>query len=174
MTATKKATAKKAASSVKDKVTGKANKSTNDSPMVGTVNTPEALATGNIQQVEPREDLTSEVPPVNTHEALNAVNYEGHEDKPDSRTEDQEFIYPTHTDPNRRIPGTNPYLDDVERERAEIHRARVEGRDPDLENPGSYQGSPLVSKTAFLAANAPYTSAEGVPVVELPVVIAKD
>lgn len=37
-----------------------------------------------------------------------------------------------------------PYLDQMEREAAEIQRAKVEDREPDLDNPGSSAGTPLV------------------------------
>ncbi len=37
-----------------------------------------------------------------------------------------------------------PYRDDVEREQAEIQRAKLEGREPDLENPGPSTGTQLV------------------------------
>jgi hypothetical protein len=38
-----------------------------------------------------------------------------------------------------------PYLDQVEAAQAEIRRAAVEGREPDLENPGPYSGIHLVT-----------------------------
>jgi hypothetical protein len=37
-----------------------------------------------------------------------------------------------------------PYLDDVEREHAELRRAKVEGREPNLENPPATAGIQLV------------------------------
>jgi hypothetical protein len=43
-----------------------------------------------------------------------------------------------------------PYLDDVEREEAEIRRAKVEGREPDLENPPASAGTVLVPKSALV------------------------
>lgn len=39
-----------------------------------------------------------------------------------------------------------PYLDDVEREEAEKRRAKVEGREPDLDNPPATAGTLLVTK----------------------------
>jgi len=39
-----------------------------------------------------------------------------------------------------------PYLDQVEREQAEIQRAKVEGREPDLDNPGPNAGTVLVTE----------------------------
>lgn len=46
-----------------------------------------------------------------------------------------------------------PYLDQVERARAEEIRARVEGREPDLDDPGPVAGTPLVvgAQLAFMA-----------------------
>lgn len=40
-----------------------------------------------------------------------------------------------------------PYLDEIEAEEAEKRRAKVEGREPDLENPGPYVGTRLVPKS---------------------------
>lgn len=56
----------------------------------------------------------------------------------------QDFTYPTHTDPMRANTSPGIYLDDVEREKAEITRAKLEGREPDLDNPPSTQGTPLL------------------------------
>lgn len=46
-----------------------------------------------------------------------------------------------------------PYLDIVERERAETLRAKVEDREPDYENPPAVAGTPLVTgpQLAFMA-----------------------
>lgn len=40
-----------------------------------------------------------------------------------------------------------PYLDEVEAEKAEIRRAKLEGRDPDLDNPPAVVGTQLVPKS---------------------------
>src|SRR5213075_3215633 len=56
---------------------------------------------------------------------------------------DQEFAFVHHLDASRKIPGTEPYLDDVERQNAEVQRARVEDREPDLVNPPASTGTPL-------------------------------
>lgn len=57
-----------------------------------------------------------------------------------------EYYYEAELDPQRKITNTGyPFLDQVEREKAEIARAKVEGRKPDLENPGPSTGSPLRS-----------------------------
>lgn len=46
-------------------------------------------------------------------------------------------------DPRRNLPSNGyPYLDQKLREEAEIIRARVEGREPDLDNPGTIAGTP--------------------------------
>lgn len=47
-----------------------------------------------------------------------------------------------------------PYLDDVERELAEERRAKVEGREPDLENPPASAGTVLVPKSALTETDA--------------------
>ncbi len=58
---------------------------------------------------------------------------------------DREFAYPTHADPMRYVGPANygTYLDDEQRKIAEVKRAEVEGREPDLENPPATQGTPL-------------------------------
>lgn len=56
---------------------------------------------------------------------------------------EKEFTYATHVDPARRL-GGGPYLDDVMRQQAEITRAKIEGREPDLKNPPAMQSTPLV------------------------------
>lgn len=61
-------------------------------------------------------------------------------------TEDRKFYYPTKLDPMRQVPGTSRYLDDVQREEAEIARAKVEGREPNLKNPPAMQSTPLVDQ----------------------------
>lgn len=55
----------------------------------------------------------------------------------------RDFTFPNHADPNRQIPGGGPYLDDLAREKAETLRAKGEGREPDYDNPGSDQSTPL-------------------------------
>jgi len=47
-----------------------------------------------------------------------------------------------------------PYLDDVEQELAEERRAKVEGREPDLENPPASAGTLLVPKSALVERDA--------------------
>lgn len=43
-----------------------------------------------------------------------------------------------------------PYLDDVEREEAEKRRAKIEDREPDLDNPPATAGTLLVPKSALV------------------------
>lgn len=43
-----------------------------------------------------------------------------------------------------------PYLDEIDAERAEIQRAKVEGREPDLENPPAVVGTRLVPKSQLV------------------------
>ena len=43
-----------------------------------------------------------------------------------------------------------PYLDEVEAEKAEIRRARVEGREPDLDNPPAIVSTHLVPKSQLV------------------------
>lgn len=49
--------------------------------------------------------------------------------------------------------GGGPYADIEERKAAEIRRAEIEGRRPDLENPGAVAGTVLVTASQLLAAN---------------------
>lgn len=51
-----------------------------------------------------------------------------------------------------------PYLDQVEREVAEVHRARAEDREPDLENPGPTAGTVLTTKPEHNPASNPSTA----------------
>jgi hypothetical protein len=64
-------------------------------------------------------------------------------DAVESELEEREFAYVHHLDPQRKLPGTSPYLDDVNRMNEEVQRAKVEGRKPDLKNPPTTQGTPL-------------------------------
>lgn len=56
-----------------------------------------------------------------------------------------EFYVAQKLDERRLVPGTSVYLDDQERERAEIQRAKIEDREPDLENPPAVQGTPYLT-----------------------------
>jgi len=55
--------------------------------------------------------------------------------------------------PNDSITGRDggPYLDEEEAREAEIRRARVEGREPDLEKPPVTAGIPLVTSSELLS-----------------------
>lgn len=48
-----------------------------------------------------------------------------------------DFVLASRLDQNRRVDRTGTYLDDVERANAEVKRAQVEGREPDLANPST-------------------------------------
>lgn len=52
-------------------------------------------------------------------------------------------LYNIHDGLRKRDGG--PYLDEVEREQAELRRARIENRKPDLNTPGASAGTPLVT-----------------------------
>lgn len=63
-----------------------------------------------------------------------------------------------------------PYLDDVEQELAEVRRAKVEDREPDLDNPPAAVGTVLVTKSQLIerdTAKSHYT--DHVEVVNQPV-----
>jgi hypothetical protein len=88
-------------------------------------------------------------------------------DAVESEPKDVEFVNVHHLDPMRSIPGTSPYLDDVNRLNEEVQRAKVEGREPDLANPPSTQGTPLRDSRSV---GLPIP--EGAQVVTLPVAVA--
>lgn len=71
------------------------------------------------------------------------------EDETPATSEGQNFYVSTHLDPARKLPSTARYLDDVQREQAEVDRARVEGREPDFENPGSTVGTHLIAERSL-------------------------
>lgn len=54
--------------------------------------------------------------------------------------------------PNDGITGRDggPYLDQVEAEQAEVRRAKVEGREPDLDNPPATAGIPLTTAAQMI------------------------
>jgi hypothetical protein len=60
------------------------------------------------------------------------------------KTVEQNFTYLENTDPNKLASPSGIYLGDEMRREAEIVRARLEEREPDLENPPAVQGTPLV------------------------------
>lgn len=57
--------------------------------------------------------------------------------------EDKDF-YNIHAGTKGRSQGV--YLDEVERENAELNRAKIEGREPDFDNAPAVAGTPLVTK----------------------------
>lgn len=64
------------------------------------------------------------------------------EPKVETKTEDIKF-FNIHDGLRGRDGG--PYLDQMEVQQAEIQRAKVEGREPDFDKPGSSAGTPLVT-----------------------------
>lgn len=64
-----------------------------------------------------------------------------------------EFSFVTHSDPARQADPNGIYLDDIVRREAEIVRARIEGREPDLKSPGSTAGD-VVQHTSVVQQNA--------------------
>jgi hypothetical protein len=91
---------------------------------------------------------------------------------PETTTIDKDFIYVHNLDPARQIPGTNPYLDVEQRKAAEVSRAAVEGREPDLENPPASQGTPFRSAEQLAAELPPHATVKAD--VTLPVTVTKD
>jgi hypothetical protein len=71
-----------------------------------------------------------------------------------------EHYYTGHQDARRQKAAGGVYLDDVLREQAEVQRAKLEGREPDLENPGPIVSTPLVRAGAL----NPDGDVRGVPV----------
>jgi hypothetical protein len=64
---------------------------------------------------------------------------------------DQNFVYPQQLDPARLDDPSHAgsvYLDVQQRERAEVLRAKVEDREPDLEDPPATCGTPLMTVAA--------------------------
>ena len=94
------------------------------------------------------------------------------ETKPNKpKTEEKDFVFVHEADPNRQLPG-GVYLDQVQREEAEIARAKAEGREPNLDNPPAAAGTPLVSKEQFLnAGGSYYPNAHDLPTVKQTVVV---
>lgn len=89
-----------------------------------------------------------------TANALNNLNVDnpGEDDYMGPVTQvDKDFTYPTHADPMRHMTSDGIYLDDEQRKAAEIQRAKIEGRDPDLVNPPAVQGTPLMATNALKA-----------------------
>lgn len=112
-------------------------------------NEPEAESTNEASEPTngPVNDLPSETPepgPSTGEQASSSTPTTNDEETTSEKpTRDQGFKYPTHVDPMRRLGGV--YLDDELRREAEIARAKVEDREPDLENPPAMQSTPLVA-----------------------------
>lgn len=84
----------------------------------------------------------------------------------------QGFLYPTGLDQSRNLPRTSRYLDEEQRREAEIDRAVLEGREPNLKNPPATQGTPLRTVEQLQAANTVVPQGTK-PDVVLPVVVVK-
>jgi hypothetical protein len=67
-------------------------------------------------------------------------------EKVESEEVEENFHYPTHLDPMRNLVSTSGYLDDKMRYDAEKVRAKVEDREPDLDNPPPMQSTPLYTE----------------------------
>jgi hypothetical protein len=77
-----------------------------------------------------------------------------------TKVKPKELVILSETDPARELPG-GTYLDRVERERAEVARAKVEGREPDLDNPPACAGTPVITKNQYDKATGYYTKPYG-------------
>ena len=82
---------------------------------------------------------------------------------------EREFVIVQHTDPARQRDPNGIYLDDVIRRDAETQRARIEGREPDYENPGTtasdvVQPVETVQKELVAGAVIPVAFTQKVPV----------
>lgn len=65
--------------------------------------------------------------------------------------DDGNVTVPLYNAQHGKTPRTGgPYLDDVEREQAEIRRAKMENREPDLDNPPPTAGTVLVPKSMLV------------------------
>ena len=83
-------------------------------------------------------------------------------------------LYNAHEGTHKRLPGR--YLDDVEREQAEIARARVEDREPDFDDLPATAGTPLVRKELLAPTGHlnGHSIEEAEPVTSVDVVIPED
>lgn len=97
---------------------------------------------------------------------------ESNDEAKNTTTIDKDFVFMHRLDPARQIPGTNKYLDVEQRKAAEIDRAAVEGREPDLENPPASQGTPYRSAEQLAAELPPHATVKAD--VTLPVVVTED
>lgn len=88
-----------------------------------------------------------------------------------TKVERKEFMFVQHADDRRRVPGTSVYLDDLDRERAEKDRARMEGREPDFKNASSTQSTPV--GTLEYVRSQGITNADVKPEFELEVSVAE-
>lgn len=112
------------------------------------------------ETVEPLEQNDNPVyPPVNSaynadvHQELIAATEENLDDV-EPHLKEVDFSYAAHADPARQVDRTGVYLDDIVRRDAELKRAAIEGREPDLENPGP-TAFDVVQPTSVVQGNAP-------------------
>ncbi len=162
---TKKAPAKKTASSSGSSTTSSSSNSgkgqTPDKAVQGTTvkteKSEESLkAQGDVSA--PSDEGTTGNPNAAAADAPNPQNLDFIHDESQSvpsKVVDKGFKYDHNLDPARAIPGTSDYLDHKERREAEIQRARIEDREPDLVNPPSTQGTPL-TEVSKIEAQIPY------------------
>lgn len=85
------------------------------------------------------------------------------------RVVNQAFIAHSHLDPMRQRDPHGVYLDDQRAIQAEVIRAQIEDREPDLENPGPTVGTPMVPLHVAAQHAMPGVIVEGE--IELPVVV---
>lgn len=84
-------------------------------------------------------DVKNSAPTVEADKNEKAYSYEG-----SPKNAEVDFTYVSHLDPARQRDPNGIYLDDVDRVKAEVTRARIEGREPDLENPPSTVSTQVV------------------------------
>lgn len=86
------------------------------------------------------EQVNTATAPTQNFDDPNSADYVG-----EPAVVDKEFVYVGHLDTARQSDRTGVYLDDVQRRQAEITRAQIENREPDLDNPPATQGTPMVT-----------------------------
>lgn len=160
-TAAKKAAAKKTAAP---------NKGTSSDPNAGGTDAENPVETHELQEAA-AGGTPEELKPDLKVQIVDAP-LEGDTETPDTTTIDKDFVFMHDLDPARQIPGTNKYLDVEQRKSAEIDRAAVEGREPDLDNPPAAQGTPYRSAEQLAAELPPHATVKAS--VTLPVTVTED
>jgi hypothetical protein len=101
------------------------------------------------EEHRPDEALVNENPALNPTVGatrVSGINADREVDAPDDAPDGSKFVEQDFYNPfdgTKGRPG-GIYLDVQERERAELSRAKSEGREPDLDNPPAVAGTPLV------------------------------